>query len=259
MVPRTTHPIATSSTENPSSSRIMLAPNVQMAVLDRPTRNELFIRLTSPVGVGPVHLVVQDISGGAGVRLASAHPESLLSFTGIETGLAGFGLEMLADVAKGGAWYIGLLATPGAAETFFKGREQVLIGDFIMPAATVVRNAVTPRDVAELARGYAGEGGWSGALALYGSMLREAEAIRAIAKDVPLTFRRWRLTAPEAISRCKRCRLSIEGGSALRPSRVLGITSQWKPRTNSPRRYWPFSEARHSRRIDSQFLTGLEP
>ncbi|WP_312407254.1 alpha/beta hydrolase [Rhizobium sp.] len=122
------------------------------------------------------------------MRLASAHPESLLSFTGIETGLAGFGLEMLADVAKGGAWYIGLLATPGAAETFFKGREQVLIGDFIMPAATVVRNAVTPRDVAELARGYAGEGGWSGALALYGSMLREAEAIRAIAKDVPLTI-----------------------------------------------------------------------
>ncbi len=60
--------------------------------------------------------------------------------------------------------------------------------DFIMPAATVVGDAVTPRDVAELARDYAGEGGWSGALALYGSMLREAEAIRAIAKDVPLTI-----------------------------------------------------------------------
>jgi hypothetical protein len=122
------------------------------------------------------------------VRLASAHPESLLSFTGIETGLAGFGLEMLADVARGGAWYIGLLATPGAAETFFGGREQALIGDFIMPSSTVVRQQVTPGDVAELARGYAGDGGWSGTLALYSSMLREAETIRSIAKDVPLTI-----------------------------------------------------------------------
>jgi hypothetical protein len=34
----------------------------------------------------------------------------VLSLTAIEMGLAGFGLEMLADVTHGGAWHIGVLA-----------------------------------------------------------------------------------------------------------------------------------------------------
>lgn len=142
--------------------------------------------LIQHLSIGPVHLVVQDISGATGFRLAAAHPESLLSFTGIETGLAGFGLEMLADVAKGGAWYIGVLAMPGTAEAFFKGREQSLIGNFIMPFATAVPGAVSEDDVAEFARGYARAGGWSGALALYSSMLREGETLKTIAKETAL-------------------------------------------------------------------------
>lgn len=154
---------------------------------DSKTFSEDLYALIQHLDVGPVHLVVQDISGASGVRLAAAHPEVLLSLTGIETGLAGFGLETLADVAKGGAWYIGLLATPGAADRFFKGREKELIGDFIMPFATAVPDAVNRDDIVELARGYGRDNGWGGALALYGSMLREGDAMKAIAKETPIT------------------------------------------------------------------------
>ncbi len=37
----------------------------------------------------------------------------MLSFTGIEMGLAGFGLEALADVTYGGSRHISVLAAPG--------------------------------------------------------------------------------------------------------------------------------------------------
>ena len=138
--------------------------------------------LIGQMGWGPVHLLVQDISGAAALRLALTHPDDLLSFTGVETGFAGFGLELLADVGHGGAWYIGPLATPHVAETFFAGREADLIGRFIMPFAVADRATVSERDIAEFARGYAREGGWSGAGALYGSMVQEGADLRALAE-----------------------------------------------------------------------------
>lgn len=144
--------------------------------------------LIGHLGLGPVHVVGQDISGPTVFRLAVKHPEDLLSLSAVESGLPGFGLEMLADVTKGGAWYIGVLATPGVADVFFKGRERELIGDFLFPAATAISGAVTPADIAEFARGYARDKGWSGAQALYGSMLREGGAIAALARSHPLTL-----------------------------------------------------------------------
>jgi hypothetical protein len=37
----------------------------------------------------------------------------VVSFTTVEMGLPGFGLERLADITHGGSWHIGVLATPG--------------------------------------------------------------------------------------------------------------------------------------------------
>ena len=59
--------------------------------------------LIRQLDVGPVHLTGQDISGATVFRLAATHPEDVLSLTAIEMGLAGFGLEMLADVTRGGS------------------------------------------------------------------------------------------------------------------------------------------------------------
>lgn len=143
--------------------------------------------LVGQIGLGPVHLVVQDISGTAGFRLASTHPEDVISFTAIETGIAGHGIEMLADVGKGGAWYIGALATPGVPEAFLKGRARELFANFIFRFATAAPDAVKPADLTEFARGYEHEGGWSGSRALYGSMLREGDEIKALAASKPFT------------------------------------------------------------------------
>jgi pimeloyl-ACP methyl ester carboxylesterase len=142
--------------------------------------------LIAHLGFGPAHLVVQDISGAAGLRLALRHPDDLLSLTGVETGFAGFGLEVSADMSRGGAWYIGPLATPHAADTFFAGRETELIGQFIMPFAVADRRSVSSDDVAEFARGYARQGGWSGARTLYGSMVKEGADLRALTAVHPL-------------------------------------------------------------------------
>src|ERR1700677_3593300 len=87
-------------------------------------------QLIEHLGLGPVHLTGQDISGATVSRLATVHPEDVLSLTAIEMGLAGFGLEMLADVTRGGAWHIGVLVAPGIPEMLLAGREREFIGQY---------------------------------------------------------------------------------------------------------------------------------
>ena len=88
---------------------------------DSKTVAEDLHHLIAELGVGPVHLIGQDISGATVFRLAVTHPEDVLSLTAIEMGLAGFGLERLADVTHGGAWHIGILAAPGAVQVLLGG------------------------------------------------------------------------------------------------------------------------------------------
>ncbi|WP_432843265.1 alpha/beta fold hydrolase [Dactylosporangium sp. CA-092794] len=143
-------------------------------------------QLIAHLGAGPVHLTGQDISGGAVFRLAATHPEDLLSFTAIEMGLAGFGLEGFADVTHGGSWHIGVLAAPGIPELLLAGREREFLGTWAFPAMTAVRGAITDEDVAEFARGYARPNGWRGAAGLYTSMLTEGDELKALAAAKPL-------------------------------------------------------------------------
>ncbi|MER1996213.1 MAG: alpha/beta hydrolase [Arthrobacter sp.] len=140
-------------------------------------------QLIQLLGDGPVHLAGQDIAGGALFRLATSHPEDLASFTGIEMGLAGFGLENFADVTRGGSWHIGTIAAPGIADLLFSGREHELLGSWAFPSMTAVPNSITDDDVAEFARGYARPGGWQGAAGIYRSILTEGEEIRRISAE----------------------------------------------------------------------------
>ncbi len=77
--------------------------------------------LIAQLGVGPVHLTGQDISGATVFRLAATHPDDVLSLTAIETGLPGFGLEALGDITHGGSWHIGVLAATGIPELLLVG------------------------------------------------------------------------------------------------------------------------------------------
>src|SRR6266851_3928378 len=148
---------------------------------DSTTSAEDLHLLIGQLGVGPVHLTGQDISGATVFRLAATHPEDVLSFTAIEMGLPGFGLEMLADVTHGGAWHIGVLAAPGIPEMLLAGREREFLGQYAFPAMTAVQGAITATDIEEFARTYSRPDGWRGAIGLYQSMLREGAEIKTLA------------------------------------------------------------------------------
>ena len=143
--------------------------------------------LIEHLGMGPVHLTGQDISGGTVFRLSTSHPEDVLSLTAIEMGLAGFGLERLADVANGGAWHIGVLAAPGIPDMLLAGREREFLGQFAFPAMTAVPGAISDDDIDEFTRTYARPHGWRGATGLYQSMLQEGAHIQALAQTPGLT------------------------------------------------------------------------
>lgn len=142
--------------------------------------------LIEALDVGPVHLTGQDIAGGAVFRLASTHPDDVLSLTAIEMGLAGFGLESLADVTHGGSWHIGVLAAPGIPELLLVGREREFLGQFAFPAMTAVQGSISEADIEEFARTYSRPDGWLGAIGLYTSMLAEGEQLTALAASAPI-------------------------------------------------------------------------
>ena len=144
--------------------------------------------LIADIGVGPVHLTGQDISGATAFRLAVTHPEDVLSFTAIEMGLAGFGLEGLADVTHGGAWHIGFLAAPGIPEMLLAGREREFLGQFAFPTMCATPEAISKGDVDEFVRTYSRADGWRGAIGLYQSMLKEGAEIRALAEKPGLNL-----------------------------------------------------------------------
>ncbi|MEU8394595.1 alpha/beta hydrolase [Nonomuraea sp. NPDC048892] len=150
---------------------------------DSATAAEDLHQLIAHFGAGPVHLTGQDISGATVFRLATAHPEDVLSLTAIEMGLPGFGLEALADVTRGGAWHIGVLAAPGIPELLLTGREREFLGRHAFPSMTATPDAFTEPDIEEFARTYARPDGWRGAIGLYRSMLREGAEIQALARQ----------------------------------------------------------------------------
>ena len=155
---------------------------------DSATAAEDLRQLIDHLGLGPVHLTGQDISGTATFRLAATHPAAVRSFTAIEAGLPGFGLEALGDVIHGGAWHIGVLAAPGIPELLLAGRERAFLDGYAFPSLTAVQGAITDADIEEFTRSYARAGGFRGASGLYRSMLAEGEEIRALAAAQPLTM-----------------------------------------------------------------------
>ena len=154
---------------------------------DNATLAEDLHQLIERLDVGGVHLTGQDISGPATFRLASTHPGQVHSYTAIETALPGYGMEALADVARGGLWHVGVMAAPGIPELLIGGRERDFLARYAFPTLSADPGAVTDADIEEFTRAYAQPGGFDGAGGVYRSMLGEGEDIRALAKE-PLTM-----------------------------------------------------------------------
>lgn len=111
---------------------------------------------------------------------AAGRPDLVASWTGIETGLPGFGWEALADVAHGGAWHIGALAAPGIPELLLAGRERAFLTGYALPSMTGTPGAFGDDDIEALVRAYAGPAGFSGAAALFRAALREGDELRTL-------------------------------------------------------------------------------
>jgi pimeloyl-ACP methyl ester carboxylesterase len=143
--------------------------------------------LVAHLGAGPVHVLCQDISGPPVFRFAATHPGDVLSFTGVETTLAGYGLEMLADVTNGGSWHVGFLGAPGIPQLLLAGHERQLLADWAYPLMSGTNGAVTDADIDEFTRTYAGPNGWAGTSGLYQSVFTDQGATRELAESRPLT------------------------------------------------------------------------
>jgi pimeloyl-ACP methyl ester carboxylesterase len=155
---------------------------------DSATSAEDLHLLIGQLEVGPVHVTGQDISGTTVFRLAATHPEDVLSFTAIEMGLPGFGLEAMGDITHGGSWHIGVMAAPGIPEMVLTGHEREFLGGWAFPTMTAVQGSITDTDIEEFVRTYSRPGGWRGAIGLYQSMLVEGDRIKEIATESPLTM-----------------------------------------------------------------------
>ena len=143
--------------------------------------------LVAHLGVGAVHLLCQDISGGVGFRFAATHPEDVLSFIAIESSLAGYGLESLADVNNGGSWHVGFLGAPGIPSRLLPGRERAFIAEWAYPLMNGTEGSVTETDLDEFVRAYSREGGWHGTESLYRSIFTDNGATRALVESHPIT------------------------------------------------------------------------
>jgi pimeloyl-ACP methyl ester carboxylesterase len=142
--------------------------------------------LTEHLDVGPVHLTGQDISGPTTFRFASVRPDLVRSYAAIETGLPGFGLEMLADITHGGVWYIGVLAAPGIPEMLLAGREREFLAGYAYPSMCAKDGAITDLDIDEFVRTFSRPNGFDGATGLYRSMLTEGDEIKELVAQTKL-------------------------------------------------------------------------
>lgn len=153
---------------------------------DAATSAEDMHHLVEHLGVGPVHVLCQDLSGGLGFRFAATHPADVLSFTAVEAALSGYGLEMLADVAHGGSWHVGFFAAPGVPEILLPGHERQLLADWAYPMMTTARDAITDGDIDEFTRTYTRPNGWRGSEGLYKSIFTDGGQTKALAQSQPL-------------------------------------------------------------------------
>jgi pimeloyl-ACP methyl ester carboxylesterase len=139
------------------------------------------VALLEHLDLGPVHLLGQDLSGQVVHRVAATRPELVRSLVAVETALPGFGAEALADVAHGGAWYIGALVADRVADVLLRGREEAFLADLLYPSYGVTQAVLPAADRAELVRGYARDGGFAGAAGLYRSLLHDGDEVRRLA------------------------------------------------------------------------------
>ena len=151
----------------------------QAGPYDSKTSAEDLHLLIETLDVGPVHLTGQDISGATVLRLAATYPDNVRSFTAIEMGLPGFGLETFADITHGDLVHRRPRRPRHPRDAARRPRTRVP-RVFAYPAMSATPGAITDADIDEFVRTYSRPNGWRGAIGLYQSMLHEGDDITAL-------------------------------------------------------------------------------
>lgn len=144
-------------------------------------------------GIGQAHLVGHDMGAPVALAFSGLHPERTLSVAWIDEPLLGFDTErytVFADWNHGGYWQFGFNATPGLAELMYAGREEAFLA-LIHSHMVQVKEAVTPDDVREQARGRKQPGGIAGWVGWYRAALETGSQLRQLAGRGAARCWRW--------------------------------------------------------------------
>jgi pimeloyl-ACP methyl ester carboxylesterase len=142
--------------------------------------------LVEYLGAGAVHLLCQDISGGVAFTFAASHPDDVLSFTAVESSLAGFGLEALADVNAFGSWHVGFLGAPGIPSMLLPGHEREFLAGWAYPLFNGTEGAIRPEDLDEFVRTYSRPDAWRGTEGIYHAVFTDNGSTKALAATNPI-------------------------------------------------------------------------
>ncbi len=139
--------------------------------------------LLDHLGIGQAHLVGHDMGAPVALAFSGLHAERTLSVAWIDEPLLGFDTERytaFTDWNHGGYWQFGFNATPGLAELMYAGREEAFLA-LIYSQMVQVKEAVTPNDVREQARGMKQPGGVAGWVGWYRAALETGSQLRRLA------------------------------------------------------------------------------
>jgi len=130
------------------------------------------------------HIVGHDMGAPVALAFSGLYPERTASVTWVDEPLLGFDTERytaFTDWNHGGFWQFGFNTTPGLAELMFAGREEAFL-TLIYSHMVQAKDAVTPADVREQARGMKEAGGIAGWVGWYRAALETGAQIRGLAE-----------------------------------------------------------------------------
>ena len=133
--------------------------------------------------VARAHVAGHDMGAPVALAFSGLYPERTATAAWVDEPLLGFDTERYTAFTEwnhGGFWQFGFNTTPGLAELMYAGREEAFLG-LIYGLMIQVKDAVTPDDVREQARGMKGQAGIAGWVGWYRAALETGAQVRALA------------------------------------------------------------------------------
>lgn len=149
---------------------------------DKKTVAEDIHQLVEKLGFQQIALVSADMGGPVAYAYAAMYPEEVSHFVLLESGIPGFGLERLMDVAHGGSWHFGFFMARNFPEMLTAGREREFLTAFAYQGSTYIKDAIGEADIDEYLRHYASPGGMTAGFEYYRAFPQDAQDNQELGK-----------------------------------------------------------------------------